>query len=192
MAKSKNSDDKISFTSLNEEFSNVFEDIMHSIGENPLLGRLYSLFIFYPNSFFNQSDLAEKTNVTVSTISRNLKTLEDWNVINKRFVRKTAKKALIKDKWEYNERKDSAVALIHGVLNKEFGEKVELIHDRRIGLQRVIEHWKKLNEESKQSEEGKNIIRILNTLNQFFTILDEEYDAFLEKLSSRVKGMEKI
>ncbi|UCE15081.1 MAG: winged helix-turn-helix transcriptional regulator [Candidatus Heimdallarchaeota archaeon] len=174
---------------LQEKSSNFFEDLMHENRENPLLGRLYALFIFSPHQYLKQGDLAETLNVSVSTISRNLKKLEEWDIINRRLIRKSStdlKQEKSKDKWEYSESTNSSVSFIK-ILRNNHEETAETIMERRQALERIREQWHESSEEAKESVEGKNIFQVLDTLINYMSILEEEYIEFLDRLENRFK-----
>lgn len=174
---------------LQEKASNFFEDLMHENRENPLLGRLYALFIFSPHQYLKQGDLAETLNVSVSTISRNLKKLEEWDIINRRLIRKSSidqSQEKSKDKWEYSESTNSSVSFIK-ILRNQYEETAETIMERRQALERIRELWHESSERSKESIEGKNIFLVLNTLINYLNIVEEEYIEFLDRLENRFK-----
>ena len=70
---------------LEEEISNFFEDLMYDRGGSPLLGRIFALCILTtPKEPLLQKDLVDKFQVNPSTISRNLKELENWRLLDRR------------------------------------------------------------------------------------------------------------
>ncbi|NHJ01049.1 MAG: HTH domain-containing protein [Candidatus Heimdallarchaeota archaeon] len=170
---------------LQERASNLLEDLMHEFNENPMLGRLFTVFIFGHDTIFKQGDLAEKLNVTVSTISRNLKTLEDWGVIKRTLVR-TPKKGTSKDKYEYSEKKDSVYSFI-SILDKNYTENAEMISEMHEALKRLKGEYDSLPEGIKSSKKGKNISQVLEPLLIYFDIIEEEYYSFIERLQERFK-----
>ncbi len=173
-------------TKLQERASNLLEDLMHEFNENPMLGRLFTVFIFGPDTKFKQGDLAEKLNVTVSTISRNLKTLEDWGVIKRTLVRTRPKKGVSKDKYEYSEKKDSVYSFIN-ILDRRYTENAEMLSEMHEALKRLKSDYDSLSVEIKSTVEGKNISLVLEPLLLYFDIIEEEYYLFIERLQERFK-----
>ena len=171
---------------LQERASNLLEDLMHEFNENPMLGRLFTVFIFGPDIKFKQGDLAEKLNVTVSTISRNLKTLEDWGVIKRTLVRTRPKKGASKDKYEYSEKKDSVYSFL-SILDKRYTENAEMLSEMHEALKRLKNDYDSLPVEIKNTTEGKNISLVLEPLLLYFDIIEDEYYKFIERLQDRFK-----
>ena len=85
MSESANGENSQDILKLEEEISNFFEDFMYDRGGSPLLGRIYALCVLTsPAKPLLQKDLVDKFNVNPSTISRNLKELENWRLVDRR------------------------------------------------------------------------------------------------------------
>jgi DNA-binding transcriptional regulator GbsR (MarR family) len=170
---------------LQEEFSNFLEDFMHDMGENPSLGRLYAQFIFFKGDYYYQSDLADKLNVTVSTISRNLKKLEDWSLVDRRLAKKTRTRKR-SDVYQYRSKEHSELAFIDVVI-KTFNNTYELITEKFDALERINDRYKNLDGTSKENIVAINLLEVLNKLLAFLEIFNEEYQEFLLKIEERLK-----
>ncbi|MHA1992603.1 MAG: MarR family transcriptional regulator [Candidatus Hodarchaeales archaeon] len=167
---------------LEEEISNFFEDLMYDWGGSPLLGRIYSqCALSIPNDLLLQSDFANKFKVNPSTISRNLKELENLNLITKR--RDPGSR-----EWKYLVDGTSFLELL---VNK-FDTNATNLHDRLDDLVRIRNHWgETLSEESRNSKKGKHAQKVLDRLIEWMTIVETELEGFLKNLHNRYLELEK-
>jgi DNA-binding transcriptional regulator GbsR (MarR family) len=167
---------------LEDEFTNFFEDLMYDRGGSPLLGRIYSrALLSVPDKPLFQKDLVSWFEVNPSTISRNLKELENWNLISKR--RKPGSR-----EWKYQVEDTSFFELlVHNV--EENGLN---LRDRLDDLKRIQKHWAEaLSDSSKESDKGKRIITVLNRLIEWTEIVEKELNAFTQKLHALYLDLEK-
>ncbi|MFX0014022.1 MAG: MarR family transcriptional regulator [Promethearchaeota archaeon] len=163
-------------TKLEEEISNFFEDFMYDRGGSPLLGRIYSLCVLStPEEDLNQSLLQKEFKVNPSTISRNLKELEKWNLIARR--REPGSR-----EWKYQVDSTSfRELLIH-----TYDTNADSLHDKAEDLRRIRDHWGiSLSAESKETEKGKRALQVLNILVEWIEIVEKEIDRFIAELQER-------
>ena len=167
---------------LEEEISNFFEDLMYDRGGSPLLGRIYALCVLTdPNKPLLQKDLVTRFNVNPSTISRNLKELENWRLITRR--REPGSR-----EWKYQVEDTSFLEL----LVKRFEDNAINLRERGDDLRRIREHWgETLSKESKSTEKGSSVINVLDLLIKWISIVDKELEVFMERIHSRFLEMEK-
>jgi DNA-binding transcriptional regulator GbsR (MarR family) len=167
---------------LEEEFSNFFEDLMYDRGGSPLLGRIFALCILTSaQKPLLQKDLVDKFQVNPSTISRNLKELENWGLLDRR--REPGSR-----EWKYQVEPTSFLELL---VNK-FEENAEMLKDREDALKRIRTHWgSTLSKESKETKEGKRTLQILDFLIEWITIVEDELDIFIQTIHKRFLEMEK-
>ncbi|MFQ6124439.1 MAG: MarR family transcriptional regulator [Candidatus Heimdallarchaeota archaeon] len=167
---------------LTEEISNFFEDIMYDRGGSPLLGRIYALCVLTaPSKPLLQKDLVTKFNVNPSTISRNLKELETWRLIDRR--REPGSR-----EWNYQVDPTSFLEL----LVNRFQQNAVTLRERRDDLKRIREHWgHTLSKESKQTEEGKRVLHVLNFLIEWIAIVEGELESFVQTLHNRFFELER-
>lgn len=167
---------------LEEEFSNFFEDLMYDRGGSPLLGRIFALCILTSaQKPLLQKDLVDKFQVNPSTISRNLKELENWGLLDRR--REPGSR-----EWKYQVEPTSFLELL---VNK-FEENAEMLKDREDALKRIRTHWgSTLSKESKETKEGKRTLQILDFLIEWITIVEDELDTFIQTIHKRFLEMEK-
>lgn len=157
---------------LKEEISNFFEDLMYDYGGSPLLGRIYSICVMDSENSFLQKDLQNEFKVNPSTISRNLKELESWNLINKR--REPGSR-----EWQYQLNNTSFLELfLH-----TFEESRSNLRDKQEELERIKKHWADLVED--------NIFDSLNKLISWMNIVQEELDTFISDLNRKYLEFEK-
>lgn len=177
-ATNKNSD----IQKLEEEISNFFEDIMYDRGGSPLLGRIYALCVLAdPKKPLMQKDLVTKFKVNPSTISRNLKELENWRILTKR--REPGSR-----EWQYNIDPTSFLEL----LVNRFEENAVTLRDREDDLKRIREHWgDTLSEKSKKTEEGQRAIQMLDFLIKWISIVKRELGSFVQTLHKQFLELEK-
>ncbi len=167
---------------LEEEFSNFFEDLMYDRGGSPLLGRIFALCILTTTSKpLLQKDLVDKFQVNPSTISRNLKELENWGLLDRR--REPGSR-----EWKYQVEPTSFLELLVNIFEENAGS----LKDRKDALKRIRTHWgTTLSEKSKESLEGKRTLQILDFLIEWMAIVESELDIFIQKMHQRFLEMEK-
>ena len=157
---------------LKEEISNFFEDLMYDYGGSPLLGRIYSICVMDSEKSFLQKDLQNEFKVNPSTISRNLKELESWNLINKR--REPGSR-----EWQYQLNDTSFLELfLH-----TFEESRLKLRDKQEELERIKEHWADIVDEKKFDS--------LNKLTEWMRVVEEELDTFITDLNRKYLEFEK-
>ncbi len=167
---------------LEEEISNFFEDLMYDWGGSPLLGRIYALCVLtLPEKHLFQKDLADRFNVDPSTISRNLKELENWRLIGRR--REPGSR-----EWRFQVEDTSFLEL----WVQKFEENTITLHERLDELKRIRNRWgETLSEKSKEAVRGHHALRILDKLIEWIGIVDKELDDFIQKLNLRYIELEK-
>lgn len=167
---------------LTEEISNFFEDIMYDWGGSPLLGRIYALCVLrLPEVSLLQKDLVEQFNVNPSTISRNLKELENWRLIDRR--REPGSR-----EWKYQIKQSSFLEL----LVHKFEENDRTVDERSDVLIRMRKRWqKKLSDDAKQSSQGKHALLMMDNLIEWIEIVKEELNEFIKSLNKRYLDLEK-
>ncbi|MFQ5977721.1 MAG: GbsR/MarR family transcriptional regulator [Candidatus Heimdallarchaeota archaeon] len=167
---------------LEEEISNFFEDIMYDWGGSPLLGRIYALCaLTTPDKPLFQKDLVSKFNVNPSTISRNLKELENWRLIDRR--REPGSR-----EWKYQVEDTSFLEL----LTHRFEENERNLGERIDALTRIRNHWgETLSDESKEAAKGQHALQLLDRLIEWIKIVEAELEEFIQKLQERYLKLEK-
>ena len=116
---------------LEEEFSNFFEDLMYDRGGSPLLGRIFALCVLTTTlKPLLQKDLVDKFQVNPSTISRNLKELENWGLLDRR--REPGSR-----EWKYQVEPTSFLELLVNIFEENAGS----LKDRKDALKRIRTHW---------------------------------------------------
>lgn len=167
---------------LEEEISNFFEDFMYDRGGSPLLGRIYALCVLTsPDNPLLQKDLVEKFKVNPSTISRNLKELENWNLITRR--REPGSR-----EWKYQVETTSFRELLIHI----YDQSANSLQEKADDLIRIREHWgTSLSEESKGTKKGKQALLALDILIEWINIVEKELDAFIVNLQERFLELEK-
>ncbi|MFX0184899.1 MAG: MarR family transcriptional regulator [Candidatus Hodarchaeota archaeon] len=166
---------------LEEELTNFFEDLFYARGGSPLLGRIYALCVLSaPNKPLFQKDLVSRFEVNPSTISRNLKELENWRLIDRR--REPGSR-----EWKYQVEPASFLELI---VNR-FEDNITMLRDSGGDLQRIRRHWgEALSDDSKNSDKGKRVLQVLEILIKWISIVEIELDKFIQTLHKRFQEME--
>lgn len=171
----KETDEKI--VKFEEEISNFFEDLMYEYGGSPLLGRIYGLCVIKANESVFQKDLQDIFKVNPSTISRNLKELESWNLITKR--REPGSR-----EWKYQLNETSFLELfLHN-----FEETKIKLDDKHEELIRIKNHWfrTELGEDLKETE----VFHQLNTLIDWINVVEIELDSFIANVNKKYLELE--
>ena len=182
MANSEKNESIEDILKLEEEISNFFEDVFYDWGGSPLLGRIYALCVLTtPDNSLFQKDLVEQFNVNPSTISRNLKELENWGLLDRR--REPGSR-----EWKYQVDDTSFLEL----LVHRFDETVVNLRDRIDALTRIRNRWgETLSDQSKETTKGKHTLTVLDRLIEWITIVEAELDAFIQKLHTKYLELEK-
>ena len=145
---------------------------MYDYGGSPLLGRIYSICVIEPGKNFLQKDLQNEFKVNPSTISRNLKELESWNLINKR--REPGSR-----EWQYQLNDTSFLELfLH-----TFEDSRSKLRDKQEELERIKEHWAELVDEE--------LFESLNKMIEWMNIVEIELDTFISDLNKKYLEFEK-
>ena len=156
-----------------EEVFNFFEDLMYDYGGSPLLGRIYGLCVIESSKSHFQKDLQENFKVNPSTISRNLKELESWNLIIKR--REPGSR-----EWQYQLNNTSFLELfLHN-----FEENKMKLQEKLEELERLKIHWD-------ESYKKNNDFDIINKLIRWIKVVDQELNAFITNLNKKYIELEK-
>ncbi len=182
MSESNKSHEAQDILKLEEEISNFFEDFFYDRGGSPLLGRIYSLCVLTdPNQPLLQKDLVTKFNVNPSTISRNLKELENWGLIDRR--REPGSR-----EWKYQVEESSFLEL----LVNRFEDIAANLTERGDDLRRIREHWgETLSKESKNSKKGSRVLNVLDLLINWISIVDTELEEFMQRVHTRFLEMKR-
>ena len=182
MADSEANAEQQDILKLEEEISNFFEDIMYDRGGSPLLGRIYALCVLAASTKpLLQKDLVTKFNVNPSTISRNLKELENWRLLDRR--REPGSR-----EWKYQVEPTSFLEL----LVNRFEENAVTLRERGDDLKRIREHWgHTMSEKSKQTDAGNRALQVLDFLIEWISIVAGELDSFIQTLHTRFLELEK-
>jgi DNA-binding transcriptional regulator GbsR (MarR family) len=182
MSGSINGENSKDILKLEEEISNFFEDFMYDRGGSPLLGRIYALCVLSsPNKPLLQKDLVEKFKVNPSTVSRNLKELESWNLIDRR--REPGSR-----EWKYHVEPTS----FRELLINTYDDSADTLHEKADDLIRIREHWGvSLSKESKTLKKGEQALKVLDILIEWIGIVEKELDSFIVNLQERFLELEK-
>ncbi len=182
MADSEQNESREDLLKLEEEISNFFEDMRYDWGGSPLLGRIYALCVLAtPEKPLFQKDLVEQFNVNPSTISRNLKELENWRLLDRR--REPGSR-----EWKYQVDASSFLEL----LIHRFDETATNIRDRIDALNRIRNRWgESLSDLSKDSMKGKRTLAVLDRLIDWIAIVEHELDSFIQNLHQKYLELER-
>jgi DNA-binding transcriptional regulator GbsR (MarR family) len=150
-----------------------FEDIIYERGGSPLLGRMFAKLLFSEIEL-KQGDLAKEFVVTTATISRNLKTLENWHLITKKGERGSRE-------WLYTTDSNSFFELFCGQLSELFLN----LQDRKEAIITLNSNWNKLDDNNKQSLEWNQFQKIIEKLKDWIIIYEEELNKFFKDLKER-------
>ncbi|MFX1285913.1 MAG: MarR family transcriptional regulator [Promethearchaeota archaeon] len=183
MAESTDDDQSQDILKLEEEISNFFEDFMYDErGGSPLLGRIYALCVLSsPEKPLLQKDLVDKFKVNPSTISRNLKELESWNLIARR--REPGSR-----EWKYQVEPTS----FRELLIQTYDDNANTLQEKAAELNRIREHWGiSLSKQSKITKKGEHTLNVLDILIEWISIVERELGSFIGNLQELFLELEK-
>jgi DNA-binding transcriptional regulator GbsR (MarR family) len=166
---------------LEEEMLNFFEDMMYDRGGSPLLGRIYGSLVLSHDAL-KQKELGDKFKVNASTISRNLKELEEWRLIGRRREPGSREWVIVNEPTSFLE-----------LLVSQFEEQVANLKDRKDALIRIQGHWgeETMGEQSRKSPKGKRILEVLTILTEWIELAVEELESTVQDLHSKFLALEK-
>ncbi|MFX0117014.1 MAG: GbsR/MarR family transcriptional regulator [Candidatus Hodarchaeota archaeon] len=159
---------------LQEETSQFIEKCLSNLGLSPTVGKLVAFFSFHEGTFL-QRDLSENLGVSVSAISRSLKYLEHWGIVEKRAVSGSKERL-------YTRKSNSFTSLFNDIAKTA----IEEIICHKEELARIKEKWYlSLALEEQESPEAKQIFVISSGLIEWANILTEIISQAAEEIGSR-------
>ncbi|MHA2176402.1 MAG: MarR family transcriptional regulator [Candidatus Hodarchaeales archaeon] len=167
---------------LEEELSNVFENLMFIQGGSPLLGRILALCtLSAPDKPLLQKDLVSKFKVNPSTISRNLKELVKLKFIDRRRIPGSRE-------WKYQVEHSSFLEMLVNGFEKNSSDLEEVLE---LLVSAHDDYRITLNQYPNPSERDTRNLNIIDYLIEWLTIVKEELDSFIQTLHTRFPDMEK-
>ena len=162
---------------LQEEFVKIIEQSKKIKGGDTLHGKVFA-YIILSDKPLTQEDIAEKTGYSRSQISRVLQYLDDGNLldINTEAGSKTkyykARKSFISQLDDWMKRFEVFV-----------GEKSSV-------FETLLQEWKVLEPELKDSEEGKRFYEVVVGYYSYFKAFSDIFEDFNTRIEERVKEIE--
>ncbi|MHA2062740.1 MAG: MarR family transcriptional regulator [Candidatus Hodarchaeales archaeon] len=167
---------------LEEELSNVFENLMFIQGGSPLLGRILALCtLSAPDKPLLQKDLVSKFKVNPSTVSRNLKELVELKFIDRRRIPGSRE-------WKYQVEHSSFLEMLVNGFEKNSNDLEEVLE---FLTSAYADYGNALNQFPRPSERETRGLNIMDYLIEWLTIVKEELDSFIQTLHTRFPNMEK-
>ncbi len=161
-----------------EEFYELFEYFVDKKGANPFIGRLFAMFLIDKHPKL-QKDLSEQLNVSVSTISRTLKTLEEnWGVLKRSRVSGSKE-------WKYSAKSTS----IPDIYLKAFTSQLKFARQSLEMLKSLRVKWFSLSKNTKETNEAKNTLQVLDELIDVVNIAIDELEQLINRIEQRFKGI---
>ena len=78
------------------------------------------------------------------------------------------------------------------LLVKDFDDDTRILRERKADIQRVKEHWgEPLSDESKKTEKGARALQMLDLLIKWISTVENELEAFIQKIRLRFLDLEK-
>ncbi|MFW9917656.1 MAG: HTH domain-containing protein [Candidatus Thorarchaeota archaeon] len=179
---SEQTDDNLSSELLEgeAEISQFFEQIFSEFGINETLAKLLQFFALNDGAYL-QRQLAQRLDVSVSTISRNLKSLERWGIITNKPVPGSRERL-------YSRTSDVFVEHFVYIVLTVF-EYVSQIRER---MEEFREEWYvRLSSETEEAQRAERIMEIMTSLIFWAEIFAEGLDEMISKFTLRSEEAKK-
>ena len=173
---SEQTDDNLSSESFESEaeISEFFERTFSEFGLNETLAKLLHFFALNDGAYL-QRQLAERLDVSVSTISRNLKSLERWGIITKKEVPGSKERRYSRTSDVFVEHFVWIILTIIAYIG-DIKDKMEVFRE---------EWYVRLSAEAEEAQRAERIMEIITGLIFWADIFTEGLDDMISKFNLR-------
>lgn len=161
-------------------FEDHFERWLRQRGASGHIGRLLCVLLLADRPL-TQSELAERLDISQSTVSKNLKVLsEEWRVVERSRASKGTKEV------QYQAGKNSPYDLLLSLI---VGFQ-ELINDHRVGMADLQNRLEHLSDDSKQSRAGQKFKQVLEEVEESCEVINNELGSVISSLRLTISQLE--
>lgn len=151
-----------------------FQNWLSNSGMNPFIGRIMQLLRFEDRSV-TQGEMQESLSLSKATISRNLKVMEEMNLLKIDLLSSGEKGG---DKYAYELKENSLFYIFSKFLKNIYDSFNRRLEDNRVIKIKID----KLTEEQKQSKDIQQILRIIKEEELVFNAMIGKFENLIQDL----------
>lgn len=159
---------------IKSDYLKFFQDWLNKNGLNPFIGRIMQLLRFEDRSF-TQGELQEALNLSKATISRNLKVMNDMNLLKIDILSSNEKSS---DKYSYELKENSLFYIFSKFLKNIYESFNRRTEDNKIVMNKINE----LTEDQRDTKDIQNLLRIMREEEVVFTAMIDKFERLIQDL----------
>ena len=162
------------FEEIKNSYMKSFDNWLSNSGINPVIGKLMQFFRT-ENRPLTQGEMKEELAISKSTISRNLKTMEQMDLLK---INEILPIQIIGDKYQYSLVDNSLFYITMSFLRKIYLSFKQRKEENEIIFKKI----KRLKKDKINKDELEKLIQMIQEENVVFAILEEKFDRMLKEL----------
>lgn len=159
---------------IKKEYLVYFENWLSTSGINPYIARIMQL-LRSENRPLTQKEMKEILDLSIPTISRNLKVMEQMNLLKISIISPMEKTG---DKLQYELKDNSLFYIINTFVNRIYSSFKQRIEDNKV----IIDKIDTLSKDDKKKREIENLVRIIGEEASVFDVMSEKFEQILREL----------
>lgn len=159
---------------IKKEYLGYFENWLSTSGINPYIARIMQL-LRSENRALTQKEMKEILDLSIPTISRNLKIMDQMNLLKISLISPTEKSG---DKYEYELQDNSLFYIINTFVNRIYDSFKQRVDDNKVIMNKI----ENLSNEERKKKEIQNLVRIISEEVSVFDIMSEKFDQLIKEL----------
>ena len=172
---------KSTIDQIKAEYLIHFQNWLRNSGINPYIGRIMQLFRF-ENKPLTQNDIKIALQLSKATVSRNLKVMEEMNLLKKDLVNTGEKTS---DKFIYELKENSLFYIIFTFLKSNH----ELFINRRSDNDDLVKKIADLSQDERNSSELRNLERIIKEEMIVFDIMKTKFEIMIQDMEIEMRKL---
>lgn len=168
---------------IKDEYIKSFNEWLLNSGINPVIGKLMQLFRTEDRPL-TQGEMKHDLDLSKATISRNLKTMEQMNLLK---INEILPIQILGDKYNYELIDNSLVYITMSFLRKIY----QTFKQRNEDNKRIMEKLKSLAKEQTNDKNIEHLMKIITEEILVFTTLEEKFRVMLKEIETDMLNIEK-
>ena len=166
-----NQKDKEVIEQLKSDYLNTLQNVLGNMGMDPYIARIIQLLRFEEKPL-TQSEMKEKLGLSKPTISRNLKVMEEINILN---IELRAEKG--KDRYAYSLKDNSTYFIFTKYLKKINDLVFGRLDDHKVFMSKVGQ----LTDKQRNNKDVQKLIQFVKEEGVIFKIMAEKMDWLMKE-----------
>ena len=138
------------------------------------------------NEPLTQKEMKEILDLSIPTISRNLKVMEQMNLLKITIISPAEKSG---DKFQYELKDNSLFYIINTFVNRIYESFKQRVDDNKVIMNKI----ENLSNEDRKKIEIENMVRIISEEVNVFDIMSEKFEQLLQELrNDLIKARQKL